>query len=226
MQKPAALFLFIVITTAACAASGKQRPPGDQARGPGSVDQPQLLLAHARDTQAKKGCKAALAAYRVTASFGDGYDIAQYELGACLLTIEADSKVEAALYAQEASFWLTRAAWAGNARAQLKLATALSGAPAAGNETLSSAPADAMKWALVFEKNSARALYNMKSVSPPVMNHLNAALNPETLAAAQAFADGFKPITMAAFAAPRRKNAASGFQQRQQSEGRQRKRRR
>ncbi len=225
MQKTIVLFLVIVFTTAACAASGKQRAPGDQAHSPGSVDQPQLLLAHARDTQAKKGCKAALAAYRVTASFGDGYDIAQYELGACLLTIEAENKVEAVLFAQEASFWLTRAAWAGNARAQLKLAMALSGAPAAGGDTLSPAPADAMKWALVFEQNSARALYNMKPVSPTVMDHLNAALNPETMAAAQAFADGFKPITMAAFAAPRRKNTETGFQQPQRPEGRQRRRR-
>ena len=226
MQKNIALLVLIMLTTVACAASGKQRPPDEHARGPGGVDQPQLLLAYARDTQAKKGCKSALAAYRVIASFGDGYDIAQYELGACLMTIEATSEVEGALFAQEASFWLTRAAWAGNARAQLKLATALSGAAAAGSETLRPAPADAMKWALVFEQNSARALYNMKSVSPPVMDHLNAALDAESLAAAKVFADGFKPITMAAFAAPRRKNTESGFQQRQQPEGRQRKRRR
>jgi len=225
MQKTIALFLVIIITTSACAASGKQRPPGEQVRGPGGVDQPQLLLAHARDVQAKRGCKAAIPAYRVIASFGDGYDIAQYELGACLMTIEAANEVEAALFAQEASFWLTRAAWAGNARAQLKLATALSGATAAGGESLNPAPADAMKWALVFEQNSARTLYNMKPVSPPVMDHLKAALNSETLAAAQAFADGFTPITMAAFAAPRHKNTESGFQQRQQQGGKQRRRR-
>lgn len=225
MQKNIAIFLIIIVTVAACAAAGKNRPPGGQARGPGDVDQPQLLLAHARDVQAKKGCKTAIPAYRVIASFGEGYDIAQYELGACLLTVESASDVEASLFAKEAAFWLTRAAWAGNARAQFKLATALSGASAAGEETLNPAPADALKWALVYEKNSARALYNMKPVSPPVMDHLNAALNSETLAAAHAFADSFTPITMAAFNAPQRKNNGTGFQQRQQPEGRQRRRR-
>lgn len=224
MQKTAALFLAIIVTTTACAASGRRHPQGDEARGSRSVDQPQLLLAHARDVQAKKGCRAAIPAYRVIASFGEGYDIAQYELGACLLSAEGESEVEAALFVKEASFWLTRAAWAGNARAQLKLATALSGAPTAGDETLNAAPADAMKWALVYEQNSARELYNMKSVSPPVMDHIGASLDSETMAAAQAFAKNFTPITMAAFTAPRRKNTGNGFQPRQ-PEGRQRRRR-
>ena len=225
MQKITALFLVIIFAAAACASPGKRQPPGGQAQGAGSVDQPQLLLAHARDTQAKKGCKSALAAYRVIASFGEGYDVAQYELGACLLSAEGASDMEAALFAQEASFWLTRAAWAGNARAQLKLANALSGAPAAGSETFFAAPAEAIKWALVYEQNSARKLYSMKPVSAPVMEHINAALNSETLAAAQNFADNFTPITMAAFDAPRRENKEAGFQQRQKPEGRQRRRR-
>ena len=222
MHKSTALFLTILFAASACATSGKNRPAAKQA---GSVDQPQLLLAHARDLQAKKGCKAAIPAYRVISSFGEGYDIAQYELGACLLTVDPSSDVEAALFAEEASFWLTRAAWAGNARAQLKLATALSGAPAAGDAMLKAAPGDAMKWALVYDQNSARALFNMKPVSPPVMDHLNAALDAEMLTSAQAFADSFTPVKMAAFSAPRRQNTGNEFQQQKRPDGRQRRRR-
>ncbi len=220
MHKIIALSLAIITT--ACASPGKQQAPGERA---GSVNQPQLLLAHARDVQAKRGCKAAIPAYRVIASFGEGYDFAQFELGACLLSVEGANEVEALLFSREAEFWLTRAAWAGNARAQLKLATALSGAPAAGTEALIPAPADALKWALVYEQNSDRSLYSMKPAPTLMMDHLKAALKSETLIAAQAFADSFTPVKMAAFTPPRRQNGGAGFQRRQQPDGRQRRRR-
>ncbi len=98
----------------------RARGPREAGPAPG-LQQPGRLLAMARDTQAKKGCKSAIPAYRVISSFGDGYDIAQYELGACLLESATDNPAETALFHEEAALWLRRAAWAGNARAQLKL---------------------------------------------------------------------------------------------------------
>jgi TPR repeat protein len=214
-------FALAVMTVSACAASGAKTR---QHRPASAVEQPQQLLTHARRLQAEKGCRSAIPAYRVIAGFGEGYDVAQFELGACLLMESGVNDVETALFTQEAAFWLTRAAWAGNARAQLRLATALSGARPE-NETIRTAPAEAMGWALVYEANSARALYGLASVPAPVMAHLNAALDKEALNAAKHFAENFEPVVMAAFSAPRRENAATDFQRRQPQDGRQKRRR-
>ena len=225
MQNKVALALAF-LAAASCASGGGKGPRGDGARPTSAVSQPERLLAHARKVQAEKGCAAAIPAYRVVAAFGAGYDVAQFELGACLLRADNTGDARAALLKQEASFWLTRAAWAGNARAQLTLASALSGAPAAGALVLETAPHDALKWALVYDQNSARNLYSMKPVSRPVLEHLNATLSPALKTAAHSFAERFTPVQMAAFAAPRMENRSSGSEQRQQSGGKGRGRRR
>ena len=228
MQKVMFLSLALIVALSACASQGGRRggpPGGGEGRGSASVNQPERLLSHARDEQAKKGCAPAVPAYRVAASFGDGYEVAQYELGACLLEVEATSDVEASLLAQEAQFWLNRAAWAGNARAQNKLATILSGA----NHTsagLTPAPAEAIKWALVYEQNSARKLYNMKPVSMPVMEHLRATLDQSAFDDAQNFATTFRPISMPGFTGLRQERTQQNTQSRQQPpQGGQRRRR-
>ena len=228
MQKVLLSSVALLVALSACASKGGQRggpPGGGEGRGSASVNQPERLLSHARDEQAKKGCGPAIPAYRVAASFGDGYEVAQYELGACLLEVEATSDVEASLLVQEAQFWLNRAAWAGNARAQNKLATILSGANRTG-AGLAPAPAEAIKWAFVYEQNSARKLYNMKPVSMPVMEHLRATLDQSDFDAAESFAAAFRPVSMPGFAGLRQERPQQSFQSRQQPpQGGQRRRR-
>ena len=217
----AAAFVALAFTVAACASGGKKRAAGP---APG-LQQPGKLLSLARDTQAKKGCTQAIPAYRVISSFGDGYDVAQYELGACLLEATSDNPAEIKLFKEEASFWLRRAAWAGNARAQLKLAQILS-----GTENLthggSANPEEAMAWSIIYEENAKRDLYDLPEISERVASHLSATLDNTGKARAIAFADQFQTITMASFTPPRPQEGAIRSQSRPQQTGGQQRRRR
>lgn len=216
-----AVFSLILIMTACASGRGGPREAGP---APG-LQQPGRLLAMARDTQAKKGCKSAIPAYRVISSFGDGYDIAQYELGACLLESVTDNPAETALFREEAALWLRRAAWAGNARAQLKLAEALSGA-AGSDHTLAPNPEEALSWAVVYRENAKRDLYDLPTIAERVTDHLNATLDSEAQQRAAEFAANFQAIEMAAFTLPRGgDNEDRAEQPSQRQQGGQRRRR-
>ena len=191
----------LAAASAACA-SGPKEPRGGERSAAASLNQSRLLLAHAREIQGERGCKQALPAYRVIASFGDGYETAQYELGACLLTIEGASDHETALFREEGLFWLKRAAWAGGARAQHRLAHLLSGADLEEIEGVAPAPVEALGWAMVYQENPTRALYALPPVKPPVLDHLRTTLAPELLAEADAFAAAFEKVSLAAFTPP------------------------
>jgi len=218
----AAAFLILSLAVTACA-SGRGGPKNAAGPAPG-LQQPGKLLALARDTQAKKGCTAALPAYRVISSFGDGYEIAQYELGACLLETSGASDAETALLREEAALWLRRAAWAGNARAQLRLAQLLSGAPGTGLG-VASAPEEALGWSVVYNENAQRDLFDLPAVPDAVAAHLNAALDTASRERALAFAESFTPVTMSAFTPPRA-GRNDGSQQQTQGPPREGRRRR
>lgn len=213
----------LAFSVAACASGGKKHAAGP---APG-LQQPGKLLSLARDTQAKKGCTKAIPAYRVISSFGDGYDVAQYELGACLLEATSDNPAEVELFQEEAVFWLRRSAWAGNARAQLKLAHELSGAGDVSLNTHAN-PEEAMGWSIVYNENAKRDLYDLPDVTESVANHLNATLDGAATARAVAFADDFQAITMASFTPPRQQEGSARRQSRPQGQpgGQQRRRRR
>lgn len=192
--------LCLAALLAACASSrGGPRGGGQMPRGPVGVNQPSALLAQARDYQAKGGCAKAAPVYRIVASHGDGHDVAQYELGACLLEMEGESGAETALFRQEALFWLNRAAWAGNARAQGKLAEVLSGAPAYRVSLVAPDPVAAMMWSIVYDANGTREVYGLRALAPLARDHLASVLTPEGLAAAQREAASFSRIAMAGF---------------------------
>ncbi len=181
----------------ACATS-----PSREARGPApAINQPERLLAHARNVQAEKGCDKAIPTYRVIGGFGEGYEVAQYELGACLLETAPISE-QTVLLTQEGLFWLRRAAWAGNARAQWRLAMVLSGAPSPYAENVDAIPTEAMGWALVYKDNGTRELYGLAPVYPKVLNHLNATLSSDAKAEAATFANDFTEVKMAIFTPP------------------------
>ncbi|MEO1241659.1 MAG: hypothetical protein AAFX54_07090 [Pseudomonadota bacterium] len=219
---PTVAFISITLIMTACA-SGRSGPR-EAGPAPG-IQQPGRLLAMARDTQAKRGCKSAIPAYRVISSFGDGYDIAQYELGACLLENVSENPAETALFREEAALWLRRAAWAGNARAQLKLAEALSGAAGYGH-ALAPNPEEALAWSAVYRENAKRDLYDLPNIPERVSEHLNATLDNEAQQRASQFADDFAAIKMAAFTPPRAGNGEGrSEQQSQQPQGGQRRRR-
>ncbi len=217
----ATLFSFLVILTA-CASP---RGPQQEGRPDQTLQQPERLLATARKIQTEKGCAKAIPTYRVISSFGDGHAVAQYELGACLLKIESVNVMEASLFREESILWLRRAAWAGNARAQLKLAQLLSGVDA--HDGVLDTKEEAMGWAILYDDNPARNLFDLPPISPLVISHLRATLTPDSMNRAAAFAKDFEKIKMASFIPPPPEHAVGKPSQRPHGRsGGQRRRRR
>ena len=177
-----------------------------------TIDEPEVseegagrLTAHARKLRETKGCASALAAYRVIVGRAEGHEAAQHELGECLMEIDGASATETALFRQEGRFWLTRAAYAGNARAQRRLVLEMS-APA---NTLHD-PKEALQWALVYEKNPTSALYGYKELPKTLVPGLKSSLSPEAVAEAESFATSFRPLYLQKFEAPKREQAKDG----------------
>ena len=156
------------------------------------------VLAQARETLKRKGCEAAAPAYRVVAGMGEGFEAAQHELGDCLLTIDGKSEADTQLLRQEGMLWLNRAAHAGNARAQRRLAI-LHASPIAGAHN----PASALKWSLVYKNNPKAELYGAGPVPQTMVDGLMADLSDADVAAAQAFAAGFTAISLPKYKPPK-----------------------
>ncbi len=212
------------LALAACASGGRQAETPGPTGPAASLDQSGRLLKHAREAKADKGCAEAIPTYRVIASFGEGYEVAQYELGACLLDIVDESDIQARLFNDEGILWLRRAAWAGNARAQWRLATTLSGA---GDEALPTPPnpIEALGWAHVYKSNAAHELYGLAPISTTILAHLGASLTDEQKAAAVKFSDDFVEMKMAVFTPPGRPQGAREGRDFQPAERQQRRRR-
>jgi hypothetical protein len=130
---------------------------------------------------------------------GEGEEAAQHELGECLLELKGATEVETALFRQEGEFWLTRAAFAGNARAQRKLVMEMA-SPAS---TLHN-PKGALMWALIYGKNPTADLYGYKALPATLIPGLKSSLNVTDLAEAEVFAKDFAPILLAKYEGPKR----------------------
>lgn len=173
------------------AASSKNDAPHEEEAG--------RLVRYARDLRAKNGCAAAAPAYRVVAGMGEGEEAAQHELGACLLEIEGASSTETALFRQEGEFWLTRAAFAGNARAQRMLAMEMASPASALHDVKS-----ALQWALVYADNPTAKLYGFGPLPATLIPGLKSAMNDSDAVEAEKFAKEFAPIALAKFEGPKR----------------------
>lgn len=156
------------------------------------------LVAFARRLREGKGCAAAAPAYRVIAGMGEGQEAAQHELGECLLDIDGATPTETLLFRQEGEFWLTRAAFAGNARAQRRLLTEMASPASALHD-----PKSALHWALVYDENPTAALYGYKALPATLVTGLKASLSASDIADAEAFAAAFAPLYLAKFEGPK-----------------------
>lgn len=216
----ALLIITPLLAVGGCASGGKREAMRERG-GPGAgINQSRILLSRARELQAEQGCAKAVPTYRVAASFGEGYEPAQYELGACLLEIDGVRDNETALFREEGLLWIKRAAWAGNARAQHRLAHLLSGAGYDPAGDIAVNTQQAMGWALVYNQNPTRELYALRDVAAPVMAHLQASLSEEERAAAAAFAAEFDEIKLASFTPPAQSRGATNARRRSSPEGR------
>lgn len=148
-------------------------------------EQAARLIGAARTLAATKGCEEAIPIYRVLAAYGRNFEIAQYELGECLL-----DGAPSALDRREAMVWLERAAMAGHRESQKELAEI---AYTGGDYST------ALGWALVFNEQNDTAIAPMQDFSTPFMDRLRDGLDAEAIAAAERFALDFSPDYMASF---------------------------
>lgn len=202
---------FVVVLVTSPALAQPEPPPGAPPlpEGAATLDAPEVseddagrLTSYARKLRETKGCAFALAAYRVIAGMGEGNEAAQHELGECLMEVDGATATETALFRQEGRFWLTRAAYAGNARAQRRLVLEMS-APASALHD----PKAALQWALVYDKNPTSDLYGYKELPKTLVPGLKATLSADAIAEAETFAATFTPIPMQKFEGPKREKA-------------------
>lgn len=209
----AAVIAAALISGVAVAQEGPPPPEGaapSDGTAPESAAAPQQddagrLIAFARNLREEKGCAAAAPAFRVIAGMGEGQEAAQHELGECLLEMKGANEVETALFRQEGEFWLTRAAFAGNARAQRKLAMAMA-SPANPLHN----PKGALMWSLIYSKNPTADLYGYGPLPGTLVPGLKSSLNETDIAEAEKFAADFVPIMLAKFEGPKRDAAKGG----------------
>lgn len=164
------------------------------------------LLAFARQRRDEKGCADAAPAFRVIAGMGEGQEAAQHELAECLLTLQGANDVETALFRQEGEFWLTRAAYAGNARAQRRLAMEMASPASALHNNKGS-----LQWALVYAKNPTADLYGYGPLPPTMVPGLKSSLNEAEIADAEHFARDFTPVSLAKYEGPPRGDKKDAF---------------
>lgn len=207
IARSAAAFVLAVGLTA-CASGPEQaggpRPTIDVA------SQSERILADARRKKEEQDCAAAIPSYRVVSSFGKGHDTAQYELGACLLETPADNAATTSLLRDEGLFWLRRAAYAGNARAQLALAGALSGAQSHSAAGVAPDLVESYGWSLIYADNAAHNLYGLPDLHPMVADHFRAQMSDAMIDTAENFAAAFRRVEMAVFAPPAFERANRG----------------
>ncbi len=167
----------------------KTRPPGIHNAG--------LVLEKARTLRNKEGCLIAAPSFRAAAALGAGFEIAQSELGACLLKMQGKSEQETTLFQQEGLMWLERAAHAGDASAQRLLAMSY-----ATSSNAYANPEKALSWALVFAKNGRADLFAMQPLPKTLIAGLKSDLPASAQAIAEEFSDNFKVIKMDRYIAP------------------------
>lgn len=188
---PAALALCLV---AGCVSRAPE-PEGPRIVGPPSYEQAQRLLGMARSLRETEGCAEAAPVYRVLAGFGEGLEPAQVELGECLLEMEGGGAQETALFRREALFWLERAAYAGDGRAQRRLAEYY-----AAVQTPHGDAQKALGWALLFAENGDAELYGLAGFPKTFETGLRASLSDAAIRDAEKFAEDFSIIRMAIYA--------------------------
>jgi len=124
---------------------------------------------------------------------GRGFEIAQAELGECLLTMTSDSKAEVTLFQQEGVFWLERAAFAGDARAQRLLSTALA------EKSSQAERVRAPSWTPLLETNANAELYSYKPLHLSFVSDIKSYLTAEKILQAETFATNFSIIRIARY---------------------------
>ncbi len=195
-RKTAFAVLSILACLAVPGAAQAQGGPADQVIDPeGSTlsrpaDLPPDPEGRAEDLRLAGKCNEAIPILRQLAAHDTGHELAQYNLGLCLLdTGKADPDAQrAASLKQEGAAFILKAASQNLPKAQLSLATMyLDGNGVAPD------PIEAGKWALIYRANGTRFALGLPGISADLQARLDGVLTAATWAQAQARADAWSP---------------------------------
>lgn len=179
---PQALCLTLLL--AACAGGDAPRTPEERVeqlmamQEMPTVDVSARLYTQALELKAAGKCPAAIPPFYALASRGEGYELAQYHLGACLLA-EAEPAITATGFL-EALLWLRRSAEAGSPDAQGELARLYLEGPPAVRDL-----GEAALWYELYLVNPAAKRPGFSPVPRAVAQRIEAALAEDVRAAAR-----------------------------------------
>ena len=163
-------------------------PGGDQMTAPTAL--PPDPEGKAEELRLAGKCQEAIPILRRLAAGGDGYELAQYNLGLCLLDTaktDPDAQHAASLKLEGAAFILT-AANHNLPKAQASLAQMYLDGDGVARD-----PVEAGKWALIYHANGARFALGLPNISADLQARLDSALTAATWAEAQSRADAWIP---------------------------------
>ncbi|HEX4301486.1 MAG TPA: hypothetical protein VHZ78_01745 [Rhizomicrobium sp.] len=143
----------------------------------------------AEDLRLAGRCDEAIPILRRLASYGDGYELAQYNLGLCLLEIgKAQPDAQRNASQQEAAVFILKAANHDLPKAQASLAAMyLDGVGVARD------PLQAGVWALIYRANGRRFALGLPNIAEDLQARLDAALTDVMWAEARARANAWTP---------------------------------
>lgn len=135
-------------------------------------------------------CDVAIPIYRALINQGTGYELAEFNLGRCLLDTakKAPDAATAEAMKREAADWTLKAANRGLPNAQNGLA-----AMYLDGEGVTADPVEAGKWSLLYHDNAARRMYGLPDIAAALQVRLDGALNEKNWDAAQARAAAWSP---------------------------------
>jgi len=167
-------------------------PSGDQM--PTQTQLPADPEGKAEDLRLAGRCPEAIPILRRLAEGGDGYELAQYNLGLCLLDVakvEADAQRAASLKL-EGSALILKAANHNLPKAQVSLAEMYLSGIGVDRD-----PVEAGKWSLIYRANGTRFALGLPNISADLQARLDAVLTDTTWAEARARADAWTPAAQA-----------------------------
>jgi hypothetical protein len=165
--------------------------PGQENVKPGTTEPlPAEPEARAEELRQRGQCRDAIPIFRQLAAKGDGYEIAEFNLGLCLFDVsktEADAQRAASLK-HEAAECIEEAANNGFPNAQFSLVVIyLDGYGTASD------PVEAGKWSLIYHDNSMRVAIGLPDISPELQARLDSVLTDKSWAEAQSRAAAWSP---------------------------------
>jgi hypothetical protein len=190
----------VLLASPACAqfsqgASGPAKADDTVPGGADATSRPDRLPpdpeGKAEDLRLNGHCDQALPIFRRLAARGPGYEIAQYNLGLCLLDVsKADPDAQhAASVRAEAAENIIKAANGGLPKAQSSLVVMYLDGNGVERD-----PVQAGMWALIYHANGARMAIGLPNIPDSLQARLDTVLTAETWRQAQSRADAWNPI--------------------------------